>query len=268
VALFHDAIALQYPEFTPRSTVARFPAYLRQLLDFDGVAAVSEASRESLAGYWDWLGVGRRPALTAIPLGLDVPPAAPSESAVAADPTILCVGSIEARKNHLALLGACETLWSRGARFRLRLVGLANVETGAAALRNIEALRAAGRPLDYDGASDEADLEDAYRDCAFTVYPSLAEGYGLPVAESVARGKPCLCRGDGAPGEIARPGGCVILKRADSDELASAIGRLVADPDERFRLAAQARGRRFKSWSDYVRELVGWMESLEVGPKV
>ena len=43
VALFHDAIALQYPEFTPRSNVARFPSYLRELLQFDGVAAVSGA---------------------------------------------------------------------------------------------------------------------------------------------------------------------------------------------------------------------------------
>ncbi|HEY1848747.1 MAG TPA: glycosyltransferase family 1 protein, partial [Opitutaceae bacterium] len=75
VALFHDAIALQLPEYSPRSTVARFPSYLQALLRFDGVAAVSEASRASLEGYWSWLGVAKHPPVAAIPLGIDAPPA-------------------------------------------------------------------------------------------------------------------------------------------------------------------------------------------------
>jgi len=58
VALFHDAIALRFPELTPPKTVARFPAYLRELLMFDGIAAVSEDSRQSLLEYWRWLGLG------------------------------------------------------------------------------------------------------------------------------------------------------------------------------------------------------------------
>ena len=48
VAVFHDAIALRFPELTPTGTVARFPSYLRELLQFDGIAAVSEDSRTSL----------------------------------------------------------------------------------------------------------------------------------------------------------------------------------------------------------------------------
>src|SRR5882724_8411445 len=42
VAVFHDAIALQFPEISPAKTVARFPAYLHELLAFDGIAANSE----------------------------------------------------------------------------------------------------------------------------------------------------------------------------------------------------------------------------------
>jgi glycosyltransferase involved in cell wall biosynthesis len=259
VALFHDAIALQFPEFSPRSSVARFPSYLRQLLAFDGIAANSEASRDSLLGYWRWLGVAKTPPVTVIPLGLDPapPPAEPGTP-----PTVLCVGSIEGRKNHAALLEACETLWARGLAFKLRLVGLANTETGAAALDRIKRLESAGRPVAYKGPVGDEELESAYRECAFTVYPSLAEGFGLPVAESLARGKPCICSSQGALGEVARGGGCFSIGALGAPDLASAIGRLLESPADLSALALAARGRRFASWSDYARQLTGWMATL------
>jgi len=263
VALFHDAIALQFPESAPRSMSGRFPGYLRDLLGFDGIAAVSEASRESLIEYWKWLGVSRAPTVAAITLGLDPPPADNGPAAASPTPTVLCVGTIEARKNHAALLEACDSLWARGVRFQLRLVGLANAETGGPALERLARLRAAGRPIRYDGPENDAGLEGAYRECAFTVYPSLAEGYGLPVAESLARGKACICRAHGALGEIARGGGCVDLGGASSGEIAAAIGRLIESPAERAMLEAAARRRRFRTWNEYTVELLEWMETLK-----
>jgi glycosyltransferase involved in cell wall biosynthesis len=261
VALFHDAIALQFPEFTPRSTSARFPGYLRDLLQFDGVAAVSEASRDCLLHYWAWLGVAKAPPVVSIPLGIDGAAHAPVR-APGAVPTVLCVASIEGRKNHGALLDACEALWSRGARYELHLIGLANTETGANALAKIDRLRAAGRPIRYDGPEDEASLEAAYRECAFTIYPSLAEGFGLPIAESLARGRACVCRMEGALGEIARGGGCVDLGAAGAAEIASAIGTLLGSPFDLASLEAAARARQFKDWAQYVLELRAWMGTL------
>jgi len=265
VALFHDAVALQLPELSPRATVARFPAYLRELLQFDGVAAVSEGSRESLLGYWRWLGASRTPPVAAVPLGLDPAPPPGAPPPAAAPPTVLCVGSIEARKNHAALLDACESLWSRGARFQLHLVGLANAETGGPALERLERLRRAGRPVRHSGPVGDEALEAAYRECAFTVYPSFAEGFGLPVAESLARGKPCLCRTEGALGELARAGGCLSLGAAGAGEIAAAVARLLDSPAELASLGAAARGRRFRTWADYARDLLAWMGSLRRG---
>jgi glycosyltransferase involved in cell wall biosynthesis len=214
VALFHDALALQYPEFTPRLNVARFPAYLQELLQFDGIAAVSEASPRLPARL---LALARRHPTPSG--GRTAPRDRPGARRGRATPpggvpVVLCVGSIEGRKNHAALLDACETLWSAGAAFELRLVGLSNPETGAAALEKLRRLRASGRPVRHDGPVSDQALEAAYRQCAFTVYPSIAEGFGLPVAESLARGKPCLCRTEGALGEVARGGGCLSLGAA------------------------------------------------------
>jgi glycosyltransferase involved in cell wall biosynthesis len=261
VAVFHDAIALQFPEFTPRSTVARFPGYLRQLLAFDGIAANSAASRDSLLGYWSWLGVAKIPEVVVIPLGLDPAPP-PLDAGPPTVLTVLSVGSIEGRKNHAALLDACEILWESGLQFRLKLVGLANPETGAAALGRIRSLQSAGRPVVYKGPLGDEALESAYAECAFTVYPSLAEGFGLPVAESLARGKPCVCSAKGALGEIARGGGCFALAALGAAEIAAAIGRLVESPADLATLAAAARARRFPTWSDYAKQLTGWMATL------
>ncbi|MSU65750.1 MAG: glycosyltransferase [Opitutus sp.] len=264
VALFHDAIALQLPEFTPAKTVARFPAYLVELQAFDGIAAVSEDSRTALLDYWHWLGAKTVPPVQAISLGIDRPAASPPATPPKAKPgpTVLSVGSIEGRKNHLALLEAADQLWARGVTFTLHLIGLAQTQTGAAALARIRSLQAAGRPLRYDGPVTDAALAAAYASCTLTVYPSLSEGFGLPVIESLVHGKPCLCSAGGALGESAHGGGCVMLPRVDAASLATALGHLLATPAQLAALAAEARGRRFKTWSDYAAELTGWMHGL------
>ena len=269
VAVFHDAIALKVPELTPRSTVARFPPYLIELLGFEGIAAVSEDSRASLLDYWRWLGLKKFPAVTAIPLGSEPQhwPRSGEISPSAASPVVLSVGSIEGRKNHLALLQACEELWQRGEHFQLHLIGLVHATTGAAALAKLRALQAAGRPLRFDGPVSDADVDAAYAACTFTVYPSLMEGFGLPVIESLRHGKPCVCSAHGAIGESARGGGCVGLDRVDAPALAAAITRLIHSPTEVAALAQQARARRFRSWNDYAGELIDWMRQLPGDPR-
>lgn len=266
VAIFHDAIALQFPELSPPKTVARFPPYLIELLAFDGIAAVSDQSRDSLLDYWRWIGAAKTPPVRTIALGVERTKE-PSDQPATSPPanhraTVLSIGSIEGRKNHLALLDACEALWARGVRFELHLIGLAQPQTGAAALARIRALQEAKRPLRYDGPVSDAALTRAYAECAFTVYPSLVEGFGLPVLESLAHGRPCICSAHGALGEAARDGGCLALESVAAAPLALAIERLLASPAERQALAAAARARRFKSWTAYADELAGWMSTV------
>ena len=263
-AIFHDAIALKLPELTPAKTVARFPAYLRELLEFDGIVAVSEDSRQSLLDYWQLLGVRNPPPVRTIPLGLSLPaPAAQiSNLRPQISNSILSVGSIEGRKNHSALLDACERLWARGLNFELRLIGLAHPQTGRAALNKVATLKNAGWPLRYDGPVDDATVAAAYEACQFTVYPSLMEGFGLPVLESLAHGKPCICSSFGALGEAANGGGCVMLDSMDVNSLAFAIMRLLQNPPDLAALATAARARTFKSWRDYAAEVSEWLPAL------
>lgn len=264
VAVFHDAIGLKLPELTPPGTVARLPGYLRELLAFDGVAAVSEDSATSLREYWQWLGVTQVPPVQAITLGSDPVPAA--QAPPAGRPRVLCVGTIEGRKNHGALLDAAEQLWRDGLDFELELIGLPRPATAGAAIRRARELKDAGRPLIMRGAVSESMLQEAYARCTFTVYPSLLEGFGLPVIESLRHGRPCVCTRVGALGEAARGGGCLMVDRPEPSALAAAMRQLLTDSTTRETLAAGARRRGFRSWSDYAHDLSGWMESLPRRP--
>ena len=123
-------------------------------------------------------------------------------------------------------------------------------------MRQIWNLRLGGRPLRWLRHVDDETLLREYRDCRFTVYPSLMEGFGLPIAESLWHGKPVVCGGNGALGEIARGGGCLIVDQTSVDALAEAIKSLLLDNELYSRLCAEARARKFRSWSDYIAKLL------------
>jgi glycosyltransferase involved in cell wall biosynthesis len=87
------------------------------------------------------------------------------------------------------------------------------------------------------------------------------EGFGLPIAESLAHGKPCICGGNGALGEIARGGGCLIVDQTSEDALATGIKKLLTNEETYARLSAEARTRRFRTWADYIDKLVEHLQS-------
>ena len=265
IAVFHDAIALKFPELTPVKTVARFPAYLQELRQFDGIAAVSEDSRQTLLDYWRWAGITNAPIVKTIPLAAPLPSFDRSSehhkaAGSARIPIILCVGSIEGRKNHRALFDAVESLWQKGLLFELHLVGMAHPETGRSALAKLNELQRAGRPIRWDGAVSEAALEEAYATCDFTVYPSLMEGFGLPVLESLHHGKPCICSARGALGEAAHGGGCLTIESPGVADLARSIETVLSDLTLREKLATEALARPGRTWETYTNELLAFID--------
>ena len=110
---------------------------------------------------------------------------------------------------------------------------------------------------------DEATLLRAYCDCRFTVYPSLMEGFGLPIAESLWHGKPCVCGGNGALGEIAQGGGCLIVDQTSEEALAGGMKKLLTDQATYERLRGEARARTFRTWKNYIDNLLTHLRSVE-----
>ena len=263
LALYYDATPLKLPELSPRGNTGRFPAYLRQLLHFNGIAAISETSKQELLGFWKWMGINEHPPVEAIPLAVDLAHHRTlSTKPEKRMPTVLCVGTIEGRKNQISPLQAADSLWEKGQRFKLTLLGLASRSTSNPATTFLDKLLAKGRPVEWLGPRSENDLRTQYATCHFTVYPSLAEGFGLPVLESLKHGKPCICSSQGAIGEVSTKGGCLTVDHPSPTQLAAAIEKLLTDSKLHEQLRTEARERHFRTWSDYASDILQFHKSL------
>jgi glycosyltransferase involved in cell wall biosynthesis len=243
-AIFHDALPLLHPTLCAPSVLERFPLYLDQLRRFDRVLAVSEQSRKDLLAYWRWLG-GPHPTVGRVHLPVRLP-VEPRPATPPVVPRIVCIGTLEPRKNHGVLLDAAEDLWARGLRFALDLAGAPHASAdGRACAQRIHRLERAECSLTWHRNASDRDLARLLASSAFSVFPSIAEGYGLPIAESLAAGVPCICSAKGATGELAAGGGCVSLSTVDAPSLAAAMQRLLEDPAHLEALAQQAKAREF-----------------------
>jgi glycosyltransferase involved in cell wall biosynthesis len=100
----------------------------------------------------------------------------------------------------------------------------------------------------------DEDLWNAYRTARFTVFPSLHEGFGLPVAESLAVGTPAITSSFGSTAEVAADGGTLLVDPRDDADLTAAMRRLLTDADLVQDLAAAAAARPRRTWDDYARE--------------
>lgn len=254
-----DCVPVSTAETTALGVSEAFATNLAAVRWMDRVSAISEAAATEYAGWRDMLAsVGSAgPAISTELLPLEASGSTPEDLAstarrlvVSGMPMILCVGSHEPRKNHLALLHAAELLWRDGLRFSLVLVG-GRSWNDARFQETVAAARARNRPVETVSTLSDAGLWAAYRLARFTVFPSLNEGYGLPVAESLACGTPVITSGYGSMAEIAAGGGALLVDPRDDHDLAAAMRRLLTDDDEHARLAAEARARPHATWDDY-----------------
>ncbi len=169
-------------------------------------------------------------------------------------PLVLCVGSVEARKNQDAVLAAAEQVWKRGVRFRLEFVGGGTTARLAAFEKKLRASRRRGHDVALRTGVTDTELAATYERAAMTVFPSLHEGYGLPVAESLAYGVPVITSAFGATEEIARHGGCVLVDPRSDIDIADAMERLLVNPGARAELVASIGTIPHRTWQDYADE--------------
>ena len=256
-AIYYDAIPLKLPHVTWPRSVARHPEYMKLLAHFHKVWAISAASREELLGYWSWLGVARPPAVEVLPMGADFDgrPRAPAPKPEA-PPRLLSVGIIEPRKNQDLLLEACAGLWDEGLAFELHVAGRVNPHFGRPIEARIRAAAAVRPGLRYHPGASDPVLAGLYGSARATVVPTLAEGCGLPVLESLWRGVPCVCSDLPSLLENAAEGGCLTVRAGDLEAWKSALRSILTDDSLHGRLAAEAATRPLPTWSESARTLL------------
>ena len=212
--LVYDMIPVVRPEFAGVSVARRFSAWAGDMLPLAHLTmAISHATRRDIEGYAARDGFTLRAPVRVVPLGTgfpSVPASAADAAAVPDEPYVLCVSTIEVRKNHLLLFRAWRRLIDTMPHGQVPLLVFAGsmgwlVDDLMQQLRNSAFLD--GRVRVVEAPSDGM-LEALYRGAMFTVYPSHYEGWGLPVVESLAFGTPCLAADTSsmpeAGGDLAR----------------------------------------------------------------
>jgi len=275
-AVFYDAIPLKQPHITWPASVARHPEYMKLLSRFDLVLAISEASRRELLDYWAWLGLSRVPRVEAVQLGANFdasPRVLPKLEEAQGPPVLLCVGIIEPRKNQEFLLNVCDALWgsqsrlsgespvggsSLGADFELHVVGRVNPHFGKPIVARMKHMARGRRRVHYHKHLSDEGLAALYERASVNVFPTIAEGCGLPVLESLWRGVPCLCSDIPAIRENATDGGALLLPPNDGEAWANAIREVTASGSALLaRLRSEVAVHSLPTWADTAKQVWG-----------
>ena len=251
-ATLHDLTAWTMPEMHTRGNIAADEAFAERIVSkADRLIAVSESTRQ------DAIKVLRIPGDKIDVIHHGVPEvyfdASPADAARVARkhklerPYILFCATIEPRKNLDLLLDAYGLLApSVKETFELVVAGMA----GWASQRTVERLRCGGESLRYLGYVEEEDMPGLTRGASVFVYPSLYEGFGLPLAQAMAAGVPTITSGVSSMPEIAGDG-AVLIDPKSVEELRAAMTRLLSSPSLRESLAVKAKlqAERYR-WED------------------
>ena len=256
--IFYDVIPITNPAYAGGAPLHE--AYLRELSKADLIVPISATSGEELKRLWAERGTEPPPPIAPLLLpdgGFGRPSDRPE--ARPAQRQIVLAGAIEPRKRQVEFLQAMERARGRSAE----VASWTAVAVGSVhgAVRNAfdELLRRNAWLTHRDYVEDD-ELQRLMEGAGFTAFVSDDEGYGLPIAESLAFGTPCLCADFGSMGEIAAGGGCLTVDVRDPAALEAAIVELVERPETLDRLRREIRERRFRSWADYGRGLVTLMD--------
>jgi len=211
VVTVHDLAVFRHPQAFNRWTRTYSPHVVpRVLAAARRVIAVSEFTRRELV---ELLRVPNE-KIRVVPNGVD-DEFTPDGPAADGD-YVLAVGMLEPRKNLMRLVEA-----ARQRQLELRVVGArgwGNVELG-------------GNGVRWLGEVSDAELARQYRGALCVAYPSLYEGFGIPVLEAMACGAPVVTSRATAMAEVADDA-AVLVDSTDPDEIAAGIDRAVAERDE------------------------------------
>jgi glycosyltransferase involved in cell wall biosynthesis len=223
------------------------------------VIAISRATADALAARFPAAAARTTVAL----LGTSSALAEPGPDEPLPEPGfVLAVGTLEPRKNLPRLVTAYSELdAATQSRHPLVVVGALGWETG----ETIDALLRLGERAILLGHISDAALAELYRRCSVFCYPSLGEGFGLPVLEAMAAGAAVLTAANSSLPEV----GGDAVEYADASDVASiaaGLERLLDSPARRDELGALAleRAREF-SWARFAERTLAVLERAARG---
>ena len=237
VITVHDLSPLLMPECHPWKRVVFFRHVLPRLLaGADRIVASSAATKADLTGLL------RLPEsrIEIVPLCVDLPPPAPEAERA---PFILYVGTVEPRKNLPGLLRAFARVKAAGAPHRLVVAGRRG--WGGPDVAALAAGLDLADRVDCRGYVSDGERDRLYREAAAVVYPSLYEGFGLPVLEAMAHGTPVVASDVSAIPEVAGDAALLADPRDDAALAAKILEALTPERSRELSRKGRARAAEF-----------------------
>jgi glycosyltransferase involved in cell wall biosynthesis len=253
--IFYDMLPINAGEYFSNSIRTAFPGYLEFVLQTDGLWAISGFSLSELERYCQGFSafkLGKR-GVTWLPGQFSSYPRVTTSARSSGQMVnILCVSTFEPRKNHRTLIEALRSLRARrpDLSISVKLIGNRSAEADRV-LEEIQKAADADKQFMLIGNVSDSVLAAEYEWATFTVYPSLVEGFGLPILESLWMGRPCICNATGVMAELAAGGGCLNVDMSSTIELEAAIERLATDNQLLGQLSEQALNRNIMTWQKY-----------------
>ncbi len=260
----HDLVPILMPEHVIDGVPEHFTQWLAEMCGLaSGFVTNSQSTRRDLAAQLATWGVDR--PIDAVPLAQHFLTSSAATAKArrlrarvlseARLPFVLCVGTIESRKNVWGLA----RVWAR----------LAD-ELGFKTPRLVFAGKHGWLKEDFDDlmhgtghlgglvrivvGPTEHELAYLYSRCLFTVFPSFYEGWGLPVGESLWFGKACVTSDRGGMPEVGMDM-CAYANPADLDELHAVIKRVIVDLPYRAELERRIVRSRLRTWNHVADEI-------------
>ncbi|NHK97943.1 glycosyltransferase family 4 protein [Rubrivivax benzoatilyticus] len=274
VSCCYDLIPVLFPQYCVGEVAKRFTEYFIGLCwGSEAVLCISQQTQRDFSQLCRKLGAPDR-VTAVIPLGDNVPMAGGETSdavkAVCKQPFILFVSTIERRKNHEVLYRAYHRLARQGRAAdlpQLVFVGMPGWGTGDL-LKDIELDPLTRGKITQLHHVTDSELNELYQRAAFCVYPSLYEGWGLPVGEALAMGKAVISSSEGSLPEVGGP----LVRYVDAWDVAGwaeAIWQWVSDP-EQVRSAERAVRRQYvsRTWAKTAEAVVALIDSLPARPEL
>jgi glycosyltransferase involved in cell wall biosynthesis len=264
--LVYDLIPLLHPEFSPKSFNRLYGKKLLALSKFaHSFFVISQCTANDLHGYLLNSGKVTDESIFTIPLAQEFPEWTAATTvktsvrsqiqALSQSSFILCIGTIEQRKNPLALLAVWQRLVKEhGAAIpKLVFAGKSgwHIDAFKSIMKKTNCLD--GNVIHIEDAND-AELIFMLQNCLFTTYPSFYEGWGLPIGEALWFGKTCVTS---SISSMPEAGGdmCLYVDPNNIESIYQAINSLIFKPELRVELEARIARTKLRTWANVASDL-------------
>ena len=252
--IFYDDIPYKLKDIYSQERQDEHAKYMIRLADSDFVSSISDYSTKCISDFYNKVGISNSNIQTIELPGefnsteriteVRIPDGYPIQ--------FLCVSTLEPRKNHRVLINACLLLEKNHPELNFKLVMIGNKYPGHFDIAEYaEEISQKSKHIQWLGIVSDDVMKEEMEKSTFTVYPSMMEGYGMPIMESIWQGKPCLCFEEGAMGELASGGGCYTADVNNVEDMAQALYHLCTDRELINRLTHEATKRKIITWEEY-----------------